>query len=218
MFVSDRRGNKIKVESAVDRSGGLTSSVSFLYEDKVQVLARGEVFAVANYMDGTSETVVLGKNLVVNTAGNLVARLCRGYGAGDPTVPPDAVGISEGPVFGITHMALGTATPVDAPPGPDLGDTTLDSEYFRKSITTSSYVNEDGTESALPTRIVDFVTTFEFGEPEGQLTEIGLFGAVNNSGVPATTPDGGLLFARRTFPVWNINSTTSITFTWRIFF
>jgi hypothetical protein len=185
---------------------------------RFHVLAQGQVFATAHYADGSTEDRFLGDNLVVTTAGNIVAQLCRGYTGGNPNAAPAVVGVSDGPTFGITHMALGNVGPLQNPPTPQLSDTSLSSEYFRKAISQTQYINEeDGTQAALVTNVVDFITNFQIGEPAGTLTEVALYGGVDNAGNPAST-GGGIMFSRRTFPVWNLDDSTAVTFTWRIFF
>lgn len=218
MYIYDKFGNRYSRSQIRDNSyNDLSKSIRKAIKDSIPVLAKGQVFAVAHYADGTNEPIFLGDNLVVNTAGSIVAQLCRGYTGGNPDVAPAVVGISDGPTYGITHMALGSVGPLLNPEPPDLTDVSLANEYFRKTISSSNYVNEtDGTQSATFTKVVDFVTSYEVGEPEGQLTEVGLLGGIDANGDSASISNGGLLFSRRTFPVWNIDGSTGISFTWRV--
>jgi|CXWL01.1.fsa_nt_gi hypothetical protein len=214
MFI-EQFGKRYRIDHLKEKSFG--ASIHKKFKDEKRSPLEGEVFAVIT-KNGISTPVVLGDNLVVNTAGNLLAQLSRGYTGGNPQVAPALVGISDGPVYGMTHMSVGSVGPLLNPSAPTLSDTSLGAEYFRKAISQSQYVNEiDGTQSALPTRVVDFITSFDIGEAAGSLTEAGLWGGINNAGVGAAA-GGGIMFARRTFPVMNIDTETSIAFTWRIYF
>lgn len=120
-------------------------------------------------------------NLIVTTAKESIAKVLRGLVSG---------GAGQ-----ISFCAVGTGTNV-----PALGDTTLQTELFRKQI---SVRNSSGP-------IATFQTFFNQNEAIGVLREAGLFGEGATS-----TPGSGVLFARL-----NMNRTKSgqdtMTLTWGI--
>ncbi|MFC1511635.1 hypothetical protein ACFL5H_00370 [Candidatus Latescibacterota bacterium] len=114
------------------------------------------------------------RNIVVSTGKNMLAKRLAG----------------EGNSCDLTYAAVGTGTTAPAP-----GDTTLETELFRKQITQRSAVGNQ------------VLVTVYFGplEANGSLTEYALFGE-DASG----TPDSGTMFNRAAI---NVNKTSSYTMT-----
>lgn len=113
----------------------------------------------------------------------LVARLCL-----DPTEPAG----------GLTYLAVGSGDvgwDPDNPPAADGTETSLVSEYARKSWASANFVDEFGTPRTAAEAIsmglntVDFEAIFSEGEATGNILELGTFGgdatATLNSGTLA---------------------------------
>lgn len=138
-----------------------------------------------------------GKNIIVNTASVLIARLLK------DNHEPDA---------GISYLAVGTGASgwnLQNPPQPTNTQTKLENEIARKAFTTNdvSFVDPDtGDPTTVPTNVVDFTATFAETEAVGPLVEMGLFG-----GDATDQVDSGTQVNYRTFPV--INKTNSMTLT-----
>lgn len=116
------------------------------------------------------------KNLVVTDGKELVAQNLQG----DNVLP-------------VTHMAVGTGTTAAA-----AGDTTLEAEIDRNSLTTSG-----GTVSGAQ---VLYECTWLPGDGTGALTEAGLFNNVT----------GGDMLARTVFPVVNKAAGDIISIAWTV--
>jgi len=89
----------------------------------------------------------------------------------------------------ISHMAVGTGSTA-----PAAGNTTLGAEVLRKSLGSSTVVNNT----------ITYVTTFAAGEATAALTEAGLFNASS----------GGDMLCRTTFSVVNKAADDTMTITW----
>lgn len=92
-----------------------------------------------------------------------------------------------------THIAVGVGSTA-----PDLADTTLESELFRKALDVSG-----GTVNA---NVATFRSVLAEGEGTGALTEAGLFLAAS----------GGRMTNRATFPVINKGADDIVTIIWDI--
>jgi hypothetical protein len=180
-------------------SNGLDSIHPKIVMQEKALIKEGRVFAIVKQKGCDDRYIDFGKNLIVETGDILVASLAKGE-----------------PIPAVTHMALGSGLPwwdTSNPPVPVRSDSYLKAEYYRKAITSTQFVLSDGTPSANPTMIVDFVTSFAEGEPTGALMELGLFG-----GTDADVINGGYLLAYRIIPIWNIGADVAITFVWRVTF
>ena len=108
-----------------------------------------------------------GKNIIVNTASILIARLLKD---------------NNEPEAGISYLAVGTGAVgwnLQNPPQPTASQTQLFSEIARKAFTTSDVNFIDpatGDPTTIPTGVVDFSMTFVETEAVGPLVEMGLFG------------------------------------------
>jgi hypothetical protein len=135
------------------------------------------------------------KNIIVNAASILIARLLK------DNHEPDA---------GISYLAVGTGGigwDKQDPPAPTNIQTTLENEIARKAFTTEdvSFVDpETGDHVTVPTNVVDFEATFAETEAVGPIVEMGLFG-----GDASDMPDSGTEINYRSFPV--INKSASMT-------
>lgn len=123
------------------------------------------------------------KNMVVTTAKTSIAqRLAGDTAAGE-----------------ITYCALGTGTT-----SPALGNTTLQTELFRKLISSRS----------VAAAVATFQTFYTTSEANGALKEAGLFG--NATAVTASaTPDSGQLFCRTIINRTKTSSDT-LTLSWAV--
>lgn len=191
-------------------------------EDFGRYYIRGDVFITMR--DGASGAVQEERelrNLVVLDASILIARLMK-----DSAEPP----------HGIYALAVGTGdTGWDpmAPPAPTATQRSLYSELARKTFANTQFIDGDGVPTAIPTKVVDFTTTFAESEAVGPLVEMGLLGGNISTNMsvknPVLPPNGSYdptvdltLFDTEvnylTFPVINKPATSTITIVWRLTF
>lgn len=160
---------------------------------------RGFVWGVMEHEDGTREERTLGRNIIVNSASLLIARLLKA---------------NTEPSHGIWMMALGTGEagedPLD-PPTASVEQTTLFAEIIRKTFSQTNFVTSEGIPTTTPTNVVDFTAQFLEGEAVGILTELGLFG-----GDASAAPNSGTLVAYRRMRAWTKSPTSVLTLVWRI--
>lgn len=92
----------------------------------------------------------------------------------------------------MTHMAIGTGTTAEV-----VANTTLQTEVDRNTCTT-----------AISTNTVTYEATWAAGDPAAAtaVTEAGIF----------TASTGGIMLARKTFPVVNKGTSDAMTITWTI--
>lgn len=143
-----------------------------------------------------------GKNIIVNSASILIARLLKD---------------NHEPDGGITYLAVGTGGigwDKQNPPQPTVIQTQLNAEIARKAFSTEdvTFIDPDtGNPTIVPTNVVDYTATFDETEAVGPLLEMGLFGgdASNLSG-------SGTEVNYRTFPVLNKSSSMTLTIIFRI--
>lgn len=182
---------------------------------------KGEIFLEMTDQDGTVLEKRHWENVITKDFSILVARLCRD---------------SLSPRHGIHMLTVGTGDSgwdLQNPPAPDEDQRSLYSEIERKSFSSTTFRQDDGSPSSIPTNVVDFETTFTETEAVGPLVEMGLIGGdVNDDpGVtnPVTPPHGtyddtvdltgkDTLINYFTFPVINKPATATLTLTWRITF
>ena len=185
----------------------------------------GEVFYELRHQNGKIETGHL-KNLVVLDASILLARLIKS----------PAIAYTSEPKFGVYALAVGTGDigwdPMNPPPATNT-QRSLYNELSRKQIASSNFITSTGTISGVPTKTVDFTTTFSESEAVGALTEMALIGgdldtnmAIRN---PILPPNGSydptvnvvgkdILINYLTFPVINKPATSTWSLTWRLSF
>jgi hypothetical protein len=168
------------------------------YEEKTKGL-KGELFLFLKEKGVIIKTIHQ-KNIIVNTASILVARLLK-----DNTEPSS----------GISFLGVGSGNeawdPFD-PPAPTTSQTLLENEFYRKSISTSTFVDPQTAEpTSNHTNIVDYATTFSESEAVGPIIELALFG-----GEASTTIDTGTMVNWRTFPVINKTNAMTLTIIFRI--
>ena len=140
------------------------------------------------------------RNIIVNTASILIARLLK-----DPTEPDG----------GITFLGVGSGNdswdPFD-PPAPTTSQTLLENEFFRKSISKTTFVDpQSGEPTTVATNVVDYATTFSESEAVGPIMELALFG-----GEATSTLNTGTMVNWRTFPVINKTNAMTLTIIFRI--
>jgi hypothetical protein len=191
-------------------------------EDFGRYYIRGDVFITMR--DGASGLIQEHrelKNLVVLDASILIARLMK-----DNQEPP----------HGILALAVGTGdvgwNPM-APPAPTTTQRSLYSELARKTFSNTQFIDGGGIPTAIPTKVVDFTTSWAESEAVGPLVEMGLLGgnistnmAVQNPVLPPNGPYNPTvdltLFDTEinylTFPVINKPATSTLTIVWRLTF
>lgn len=188
---------------------------------------RGEVFW--ELRDGaTGELQASGrrKNIVTLDASILVARFIKGT-----TVP----NVSE-PKFGGYVLAVGTGDvgwDLQNPPVATETQRSLYNEIARKQMQVTEFIDGDGGVSGIPTRVVDFTTTFSESEAVGPLVEMGIVGGDVDTNMsitnPILPPNGiydplvdvvgkDMLVNYLTFQVINKPSTSTLSWTWRLSF
>jgi hypothetical protein len=144
----------------------------------------------------------LGKNIIVNSASVLIARLLKD---------------NHEPDGGITYLAMGTGAVgwnLQNPPQPVNTQTQLFGEIARKAFSTDdvSFIDPTtGDPTTVPTNVVDYTATFSETEAVGPLVEMGLFG-----GDATDLPNSGTEVNARTFPVLNKTNSMTLTIIFRI--
>lgn len=162
----------------------------------------GEYWMILKDKSGHIITRRHNRNLIVNSASILIARLLKD---------------NSEPSGGITYLAMGTGAVgwnLQNPPQPTTAQTTLENEIARKAFTTSdvTFVDpETGDPTTVPTNVLDFTATFAETEAVGPIVEMGLFG-----GDATDLLDSGTQVNYRTFPVLNKTNSMSLTIIFRI--
>lgn len=179
---------------------------------------KGEVSWVLTEEDGT-ETQGEKKNLVMYDAGIFIARLVTNAST------------SRNPLM----LALGTGAQglPNSPDAPDPRQRKLFNEVFRKEFDTITNVTSTGGVATVPTHVVDLTVTFESGEAESPLNEMGIIcpfdsdpGEVtpNPNTFPTYDADSvnvflyDILLNYLSFPVLNKPVNSRLTITWRLTF
>lgn len=144
------------------------------------------------------------KNMIVNSASILMAQRMANNVSG-------AVIMDKG----IQYLAVGTSVgDGGTSTNPNVGDVTyirLRNEIARTPVKSCTYLTSTGTTSSTPTNIVQYVFTFSEAQANGGIVEMGMFGG--NAGANANT---GLMFNYKAIAVWNKNSETELTITWKV--
>jgi len=179
------------------------SAFTLKYREEGLTLKSGEVWITAkDTKTGEEKEVYHSKNIIVNTASILIARLLK------DNSEPDG---------GITYLAVGTGASgwdLQNPPQPQNYQTKLNNEISRKAFTTENvtFVDPDtGDPTTVPTNVLDFTATFAETEAVGPWVEMGLFG-----GDATDLADSGTMINYRTFPVLNKQSSMTTTIIFRI--
>jgi len=172
------------------------------YDDKVKGLSGQYRMVLRDAATGRVLEVREGKNIIVNSASILIARLLKD---------------SHEPNGGITYLAVGTGAPgwnIQNPPQPTNTQIKLNQEIARKAFTTEdvSFIDPaTGDPTTVPTNVVDYTMTFAETEAVGPLVEMGLFG-----GDATDLKDSQTQVNYRTFPVLNKSNSMSLTIAFRI--
>jgi len=197
-------------------------AVRSVLEEDLHYYIRGDVFfTLRDGKTGEIQEQRELRNLVVLDASILIARLMR-----DPSEP----------LNGIYALAVGTGDvgwDLQNPPAPTVTQRSLYSELARKTFANTQFIDGDGVPTAVPTKTVDFSTTFVEAEAVGPLVEMGLLGnistnmSVKNPVLPPNGPyDPTVNFATPfdslinslNFAVINKPATSTLTIVWRLTF
>lgn len=141
------------------------------------------------------------KNLIVDWASDFMTKRLR-------------PGASWG--TGITHLELGTGVGAGTQQAPEVERRTMKSlrqPFFRKAISSWSYVDALGNPTAQETSAIQITTLFNPSEAVGALTEMGLWG-----GDATNALGSGYMFNIKTFSVWNKQAGMILTIVWTLRF
>ncbi len=192
--------------------------LGFSFQDNTYKV-RGDVMGRMTFPDGTEQVVLDKKNIYTLDGGVLAAMLFSGQAGANP----------------VNMLAVGTGYSGDQN-SPDLADNrqrSLRVELTRKTFSSVVYRNADGTESSVPTNVVDLTTVFNETEAVGGLVEMGLVSARDTTEDPSTSLNTDVFPARNTalnlttfdvlvnyltFPVINKPSGAVLALTWRLTF
>jgi hypothetical protein len=156
----------------------------------------GEVKIIQKFKDGSVIERKL-ENIIVDNATIILARLLK-----------------NDTVNGLTHLAIGIGDlgwDPQNPPAASHNQTQLNSELYRKAFTSTRYISGGGGTSPTPTNVIELETVYDYGEANGALMEMGMFG------IDATnTLQSGMMFNARNFAVINKDTSSTLTFVWRI--
>jgi hypothetical protein len=140
------------------------------------------------------------------------------------------------PPHGILALAVGTGDTgwdLQSPPAPTNTQRSLYSELARKTFANTQFIDGAGVPSGIPTKVVDFTTTFAEAEAVGPLVEMGLLGGNISTNMsvrnPVLPPNGSYdptvdltIFDSQvnylTFSVINKPATSTLTIVWRLTF
>lgn len=185
---------------------------------------RGEVFWTLRNSETGEETSGHFKNVVTLDASILVARLLRS------SATPN---VSE-PSFGVYALGVGSGDVgwnLQNPPPASNTQRSLYNEIGRKAISSTSFIDSNGSISGVPTNVVDFTTIFSESEAVGPIAEMGLLGGDISTNMgssnPVLPPNGAYdptvnlvgmdtLVNYLTFPVINKPPTSTLSWTWRL--
>ena len=138
------------------------------------------------------------------------------------------------PRHGVFALAVGTGDvgwDLQNPPAAQDTKRSLHNEIERKTFAEVQFRKDDGSQSSIPTNVVDFKTVFTENEAVGALVEMGLLGGdviedmnVRNPVTPATGPyddtvdlqGKDTLVNAHNFPVVNKPASAKMSITWRI--
>jgi len=210
----------VRARESVKRARqGLKFGLNSHYQDMI-LGARGQFFIeVKDAKTGEIQDYRELDNIITRDGGVLAAML---FAAG-------STGTS-----GLTMLAVGTGAtgPLLNPDAPDPRQRHLNAEIARKPFSSTTFRNQAGAVSAVPTNIVDFTTIFGESEAVGPLNEMGLMRTKSlnplvTNPVPSVFPtydptiDLTLYDIEAnylTFSVVSKPNTSILTITWRLTF
>lgn len=230
MISRTRRANgREKFPKVSDRNGGVATNRGGLAHRSTDSVHpyKGEVFWKL-FDSKTGDLLSEGhrNNIVTRDASILVARLMK-----SPPIP----NTSE-PRFGCYALAVGTGDvgwDLQNPPVATDTQRSLYNEISRKQMQVSEFIDANGGVSGIPTRVVDFTTTFSESEAVGPLVEMGILGGDVDTNLsitnPILPPNGiyddtvdvvgkDMLVNYLTFPVINKPANSQLGWTWRLSF
>ena len=147
----------------------LKVGMQVMYEDRVPVIVKGEIF-LKMWRPDTGEVLEEWEhtNIITLDASLIVARLMK-----DPAEPP----------HGINMLAVGTGATGDilSPDLPPREQRRLNNEIDRKTFSETTFRNTEGNAVAIPTNIVDFTTVFSQAEAVGPLNEMSLMSTISDN-------------------------------------
>lgn len=162
-----------------------------------------EVLAYIIHPDGTKELVrQIDHNIVVDNLSVAIACLMK----------------RETGYYGLLYWAVGSGLetwPEDAPPNPSETDTSLETETYRKAITTNDiiFIDANNAVSASPTNRLQATVTFSTSEANGKLMEFGLF-----AGNASSTSASGIMVNHKTHPLITKTSVMQLEYVIRMTF
>lgn len=179
---------------------------------------RGDVFGELIHPNGERELVLEKRNIYTLDGGVLAAMLFAGES-----------------VSGVTMLAIGNGA-TGSITSPDIADNRqrkLNNELYRKPFSSVVYRAADGSESSVPTNVLDLTTVFTETEAAGAgLTEMGLLSTLSSNNTVKTPltdvfptrnlttdlRDYDLLINYLTFPVIHKIQGSVLALTWRLTF
>lgn len=198
-----------------------TTSLGFnvAFSERTGIKIHGQVRAEMTFPDGSSDLVLAKDNLYTLDGGVLAAMLFSG---------------EEG-VSALSMLAVGSGA-TGSTSTPDVADNRqrrLNSEIQRKPFSSVVYRAADGTESSVPTNVIDLTTVFSENEASSAgLTEMGLL--ANTDSDPLVTDSVDEAFPTRTlsldlttkdilvnyltFPIIHKPAGAVLAITWRLTF
>ena len=110
-------------------------------------------------------------------------------------------GLMKGALSGVQYFAVGSGSPGwsnTSLPSPDVLDTKLLAETYRKEITHDDvkFIDSDNNESNVPTNRIEIKVMFTESEANGELRELGIFG-----GNASSTKNSGYMINRKIHPL-----------------
>lgn len=185
-------------------------SLGISHKDTVNKLT-GEFFINLYDKDGKIIDQRHFKNIIVNSASILIARLLAG---GQTSVDP------QGPDHGLWVLAVGTGNSSwDKlnPPDPSVTQKKLESELFRKRFSSVTFVQDQtGLPSDSVTNIIDFQVIFTEAEAVGPIVEFSLFGGGGSIDGDIMLPNMGTMLNYKTFPVISKSNTSTLGIIFRL--
>lgn len=166
------------------------------------------------------------KNVVTIDASILIARLMKSTASANTSEPK----------FGAYCLAVGTGDAgwnLQNPPMATNTQRSLFNEIGRKTFSSTTFIDVNGSTSLIPTNVLDLTTVFSESEAVGPITEMGVIGgdvstnmATRNPVLPAngaydptvSTVGKDMLVNYVTFPVINKPASSTLSWTWRFTF
>lgn len=168
-------------------------------EERLRDLIKTDVKLIYRKKGKDPYIIKLGSNKILNGAGLLLAQYCQNAG-----------------IAGLTYIGVGTGNAAwpSPPPDPDVTDTELVAESYRKVISVRRYLDATYATVPGPSQIIEMEVTFMEHEANVAWREIGLFGGAAAS----ATVDTGTIFSARRFDVKNKEDDEQVSIAWRLSF